>query len=302
MLCNNRKFQKKLKYMKDKEAASGGTTRQEEIDIVKRKYPSQDRKYSNNDRRKDSLRAEEKKRNVNSQWRLVKSSTTTIKNCTRCGYNHNINKCPAYGKTCSNCSLPNHFARVCRNKRQINEISSNIQENETSLSIDTIESNKYNYCSVDLEINNNKTNLKARFKVDTGASANIISVNQLTLLEINVNKIQRNTDVLTSYTGDKVPILGTCYLNFKCNNRCLENVEFYVVKGKNDSILGLKTSTELGLIKLNSSVSINSINSESNKNYDNLIHKYKDIFQGIRKISKPYHIDIKDNAKPIVRI
>ena len=36
--------------------------------------------------------------------------------CKRCGIKHDINKCPAYGKTCYKCTGKNHFANMCFTK------------------------------------------------------------------------------------------------------------------------------------------------------------------------------------------
>ena len=50
---------------------------------------------------------------------------TDTKTCTRCGRpfgEGHLKKCPAIGKTCKNCSKPNHFAKMCKSQ-QVNEIA-----------------------------------------------------------------------------------------------------------------------------------------------------------------------------------
>lgn len=37
-------------------------------------------------------------------------------NCSRCGTQHAPRKCPAFGKSCTFCDIPHHFASVCRAK------------------------------------------------------------------------------------------------------------------------------------------------------------------------------------------
>ena len=39
-----------------------------------------------------------------------------VKSCTNCGFDHQKNRCPAYGKECYDCGKSNHFARYCRKK------------------------------------------------------------------------------------------------------------------------------------------------------------------------------------------
>ena len=34
--------------------------------------------------------------------------------CRSCGRNHEVRKCPAYGKECYKCQKRNHFAKMCR--------------------------------------------------------------------------------------------------------------------------------------------------------------------------------------------
>ena len=40
--------------------------------------------------------------------------------CKFCGENHEWDKtsCPAYGKSCRNCGIQNHFAKVCQKKKR----------------------------------------------------------------------------------------------------------------------------------------------------------------------------------------
>ena len=51
--------------------------------------------------------------------------STDSKTCTQCGRlfgEEYLKKCPAMGKTCKNCSKPNHFAKM-RKSQQVNEIA-----------------------------------------------------------------------------------------------------------------------------------------------------------------------------------
>ncbi|KAK9721152.1 hypothetical protein QE152_g21679 [Popillia japonica] len=47
------------------------------------------------------------------------STKNIIKNCSKCGKKeHDINKCPAFGKICHYCKIQNHFATVCFKKKK----------------------------------------------------------------------------------------------------------------------------------------------------------------------------------------
>ncbi|KAB0792847.1 hypothetical protein PPYR_14806, partial [Photinus pyralis] len=161
--------------------------------------------------------------------------------------------------------------------------------------------NATKYCIIELPINKN-VNSKVKFKIDTGASVNIISVVYLRNCEIDLSKIVRNSDSLVTYTGHKIPIVGKIYIDVKFENKLHRNLEFYVVEGKNDSILGLQSSIKLGMVKIHDQVemkSINVITENVQHDYAQLIKKY-DIFNGIGKLNKPYHIEIKENVTPKV--
>ena len=71
------------------------------------------RRQSNNTYKKKSLDRKERR------------NFTEPKMCTRCGRlfgEGHLKKCPAMGKTCKNCSKPNHFAKMCKSQ-QVNEIA-----------------------------------------------------------------------------------------------------------------------------------------------------------------------------------
>ena len=78
------------------------------------------------------------------------------KTCTRCGRifgEGHLKKCPAMGKTCKNCSKPNHFAKMCKSQ-QVNEIAekSSISDEECNL-IQSFEScEEFEIMSVESEL------------------------------------------------------------------------------------------------------------------------------------------------------
>ncbi|KAF2882512.1 hypothetical protein ILUMI_23648 [Ignelater luminosus] len=80
------------------------------------------------------------------------------------------------------------------------------------------------------------------------------------------------------------------------NQASQSNVEFYVVDKNHESILSLITGVKLGIIK---TVNVIKTQIDVNDEYKDLIEKYKDIFQGIGKITKLYHIKMKENAIPV---
>lgn len=134
-----------------------------------------------------------------------------ITNCTRCGYSHQINECPAFNKKCECCKKFNHFANVCKN-RSVNSLTYNesAEVENKEIYIGTI--NKFHDSNSCLEVNTTDiwlTNIKINnkivsFKLDTGAMANIISIQHFEKLNLPFYIIKPAKITLKSYTGDVV--------------------------------------------------------------------------------------------------
>ncbi|XP_044766752.1 uncharacterized protein K02A2.6-like [Coccinella septempunctata] len=220
-----------------------------------------------------------------------------IKNCSRCGYSHPINKCLAYKKKCSKCGKLNHSAACCKMKN-INFIDDS-NEQEGDFIINCInELHQNNNHNKDWSITLQIENIKIKLKIDTGACVNIINYKDFLDLKKKQNtKIVRADNKLISYTGNKIPVIGNCFLNINYRNK-LYNLEFLVVKGDQyQAIIGLDTCLKLNLIKKVEAIENNNLDIEE---YKNLINEYEDIFKGIGKLNKHYHIELKDDAVPCI--
>ncbi|XP_063917307.1 uncharacterized protein K02A2.6-like [Zophobas morio] len=239
------------------------------------------------------------------------SGRNFITNCTRCGRSHPINKCPAYKKTCGKCKKTNHFASMCRADRNINAlINSNSTLDEDVLYIGTINNvvrvndvTTHNAWTSNLKINN----IDITFKLDTGAMANILPVQNYLDLNIPLSLIKPSKITLKSYTGDKLPLLGHCQLNCQHQNNTY-NLRFYVINDSSEPLLGLNTCIELELITKNEAKSeikdSKIINTVENCNQvplnDKITNSFGDVFTGIGCINPLYHIQIEENAQPII--
>ena len=57
--------------------------------------------------------------------------------CSRCGTVHAYKQCPAFGRTCGKCGIPNHFAKMCKakhptrkQKHNVNAVEDDVRVNE----------------------------------------------------------------------------------------------------------------------------------------------------------------------------
>ena len=86
----------------------------------------------------------------------------------------------------------------------------------------------------------------------------------------------------------KNSVAGKCSLTLDYKNNCLK-VSFIAVDS--DSILGLKTSEHLQLIKRICRIETNT---------ETFFSKFHDCFGEIGTLNTTHHIEVKDNIKPVV--
>lgn len=121
------------------------------------------------------------------QSQMNQSHVKMITSCKRCGSNHKINECFAYGKMCSKCNKLNNFAKCCKfNNNSYGNNSCSNNKNKKTNQVHNIN------CKVEvdkvvvlnlLEINGNNwlenvfiNNCDVNIKIDTGAEVNILPI------------------------------------------------------------------------------------------------------------------------------
>lgn len=223
------------------------------------------------------------------------SKTNVINNCSRCGRSHQIRVCPVWGKICNLCKCDNHFAAQCR-VRKVNELNSlqmdsDKDENSDNFTIDSNEQTKLDK-EIDWNVNLLIKDTIINFKLDSGANCNIISEKQFgKLCRKDGVKLGKTSDKLTSYTGNRLEVMGKCKLTIGFKDKYYK-LDFHVIKGDCSAILGLNACVQFKLIKR-----INEINTNDAK-VKALVMKFEDVFKGVGKISKPYHIELNEDVTP----
>ena len=127
---------------------------------------------------------------------------TVQKYCFKCGRSrpHRNGECSAKGKICTKCGKPNHFPRVCKS---ININVVNYEDDSTLEYINgcDIPSSKTSMQNSKVQLQNfiaNITidNVKVRFLIDTGSSANILcyeTLNENSKLNMNNYKLKKTS-------------------------------------------------------------------------------------------------------------
>ena len=182
---------------------------------------------------------------------------------TRCGLKHYSYTCPAKGYKCDICGIPNHFARVCRQRnttqksRHINTINSESEQTQP-------DENAWNF-SINRYINQATTwisklfmplvalficHTDVSFGLDTGAYENIMDEKTYNSLKIRPKLEKHNTNLYPYGCPDqsnKIKTLG------KFRTRALANgiyktIEIVVANGNGGNLLGYDSAVELGIM------------------------------------------------------
>ena len=227
----------------------------------------------------------------------VNKKMSNSQQCGRCGERHMKGQCPAQGKKCLKCSKRNHFAKMCRSRKDIHGIDKPYESDNSDCetggahfigSVHKAECR--NEATVTLLLGEQKSQLK--FKLDTGAQVNIIPEKWFKKLKLPEARVHSTTTRLTGYGGLNLKVKGMC--DIKCTHKdSVKTCSFYIVKTDSPAVLGLQSCIDLGLIQLIMSVSESSGISE-------ILDKYQNVFKGLGRLNNPYNIKIDKSVTPVI--
>jgi hypothetical protein len=172
--------------------------------------------------------------------------------CQFCGGQpHSRSECPAAEQECHNCQKKGHYSKVCRSARA----TSQPQKVSSSWIVQAI--NKIDRAEAAVRIFRiGKQDIS--FLVDCGAEVNVLperlykrATGDRSLSRVDPSKVA----ALACYGGEQVVTHGTAQLRL----RNIENSpmhEFHIAKHDGEPIIGLRSSLDLGLIKLSPDVQI----------------------------------------------
>lgn len=217
--------------------------------------------------------------------------------CQQCGKGWCISgeRCPARDALCFICDKKGHFSRVCKQKKAIRKVlnlSVDMASSDSDGSytkdmfyINTIEEHKKLRKSTNEWVEVIKCNGKnILLKIDTGSMINVISKTDYVNLGLSISDLMPFTKRVHSFTGNRLPILGTDKLAFVFN-KMRYSLSFVVADLKCQNVLGLEGCITLGLID-----QVNAIN----------IEQYSDLFKGLGKLPGKYSIVVNSNVQPVV--
>ncbi|XP_064458840.1 uncharacterized protein K02A2.6-like [Ornithodoros turicata] len=235
----------------------------------------------------------------------VHAVTKRTRTCSKCGYTHDKDACPAQGKECKSCGKLNHFASVCRSKgqrkkyrrkpkaKQVLEVE---REEDTyflqMLSVNNVASSDLWSAEVTIE------NVKLNCRVDTGANCSVISAGQLR--KVTSKKTTKCNVTLNTFFGFKQKAAGRIPLQASCNGQSTK-VLFFVVPQEVPLTLSGKASEELGLIQRTVHSAVATKTSDEHHLYGPA-QPYRDVFEGLGKLrGVQYHMKLTPHAKGVVK-
>ena len=212
--------------------------------------------------------------------------------------------CPAYGKVCNSCKLPNHFSKCCNNREKVNQVDDVVARSSDSSNTEsgdeqhvyTVNEQKVNI--VNANINVKLENVKTDFQIDSGASVNVISEKLFNVLGTHVKLLKTKVKLYAYGSKNTLPVIGYFDGIIEVKDR-IEVARFYIVRGNRmSSLMGLETALKLGVIKI-----INNIVGKIENlplNLRNIISKYKSRFEGIGKLKDvEVNLNIDPEVKPV---
>ena len=233
-------------------------------------------------------------------------------NCGNCGTRHGARECPAYGKTCNYCQRRNHFQSVCRSRKKVHELGveqqeGNVPDSTLFVGAVTTEVQIHNEeCYVMLPVKGHITKLK----IDTGSQVNIMPFKDLKKIVGSNPQINACTHNLVSYSEDKLTVLGTATLPVKSKTDVEHELTFHIVETNQPGLLGLTASQDLGLIKVVMVAKTEEKQTEPDKSEEvtklseelkeEVLQKYTQVFTGLGRLEKPYHIEVDPTVTPVV--
>ena len=227
--------------------------------------------------------------------------------CRNCGREFpHVGTCPARGKTCNNCGKPNHFATVCRAKRnpvrlprKTTKSKPHGQKSLKALETEPTSSSdeEYLYTVMDKK-SDNKVNVtvgghKFKIAVDTGATINVIDCNTFETMK-DINLTRTNMKAFAYSKATPVEFIGKFEATIETKKR-MSVATFFVVKGKNcGNLLSLNTAQELGLVSLH----LNKLTSKDAALY-HILQQNSAVFTGLGKLNgAQIKLDIDETKIP----
>lgn len=222
--------------------------------------------------------------------------------CYRCGNTDHLGrdpKCPARGQTCHKCQGKDHYGKMCRTKGSKTKQKVNNVDTHDDFAFAINDDNmpeRLTFCVGGVNM---------RMLIDSGATRNVMGENAWEKLKSERIKchsyIPKTERELYAYSSTQpLTVKGAFTCDVLIGNKT-EHAEFIVIKGNGEPLLGKKTATRLGVLRIGENISAVTDIKQT------LQQQYPEVFSGVGKLKTrqvKLHInpEVRPVAQPIRRI
>ncbi|GCB72888.1 hypothetical protein scyTo_0002238 [Scyliorhinus torazame] len=274
-------------------------------------------------------------RTAHARW-CTEHTYVGVMTCPNCGFAHLKRQCPAIGRWCLQCGKLGHYAALCRSapllssqrsqlrRRSVRSIQQGVPEYDPDSLTDpdaeclkspyrvgiitthalpsTTPTQRLSVLSVDpnnewsavLTVNK----ARIRFKLDTGALANLISISDLDTIRAKPS-IFPPACQLFDYNGNAIAASGSCQLGVS-NKAIKVTLRFEIVRPDRASLLGARACKLLNLVQrvhtMSSSPATALHDGNLQADIDDIITQYHSVFDGMGTL--PYDTKSCSNRTP----
>ena len=218
---------------------------------------------------------------------------TNMKTCRKCANSHRPRQCPAYGATRRMCGKQNHYAKMCTSSKapEIPQRKNAVVDAlfVRTLCIHHIAESADSAWYSDIDIGN----MSVRFKLDTGAEANVLPYNIFQRLQ-RPTRLDPTSTMLIAYDGAKLKPEGISTL--QCNTgKAQVCLPFYIMKHCSTPILGREACDRMRLVRR-----VEPLSTKSPATKEELIARFPTVFKGLGQFPGEHHIHVDPDVPPVI--
>lgn len=211
---------------------------------------------------------------VQHKRRFVKKTNSKCYSCGYEGHLRNDPRCPAKGKKCRKCNEVGHFERQCKTKNwsakgkhgRVHNITEQPDQGDEDIAYAFSVRNSV----LDDGLAVNVGGVDLSMIIDSGASCNIMGMplwNSLKDKRIECVLSKADKQLFAYGSQEPLKVAGMFTATVKYNQTVIPDVEFVVIDGKGQALLGRDTALQLGVLQIVRSVS-NAVNADNRSVFD----------------------------------